>query len=108
MTIISTKRQSLSNMLRRIFAFLILGGLVAVCSCEPVNRKFRSENAGIINCTDDMDNVSSCGTARVIDTSASILPEKQSPTGRKLGRTFLEDDDDAATKGERFRSDFNI
>jgi len=105
MTIISTKRQSLSNMLRRIFAFLILGGLVAVCSCEPVNRKFRSENAGIIGCTDDTDNVSSCGTARVIDTSASILPEsrkKQSPTGRKLGRTFLEDDDDAATKGERF------
>jgi hypothetical protein len=107
MMIISTKRQSLSNMLRRIFAFLILGGLVAVCSCEPVNRKFLPENAGIIGCADDVDNASACGSAGAIDTSASILPEpreKQTPSGRKLEWTFL-DGDDAATKGEGFRSD---
>jgi len=100
MKIISTKRQSLSNMLRRIFAFLILGGLVAVCSCEPVNRKFLPETARIIGCTDDADNA--CGIVRAIDISAPELRERQTPTGRKLGRAFLENDGGDVAKGEEF------
>ncbi|EZA55593.1 hypothetical protein X777_03848 [Ooceraea biroi] len=86
-------------MLRRIFAFLILGGLVAVCSCEPVNRTLLLETAGTIKCTDDEGDTSPCRTGQTtIDTSTLEPRENQTRTGRKFERTFLENSDDATSK----------
>lgn len=92
-------------MLRRIFAFLILGGLVAVCSCEPVNRKLRLEAARIIGCTDN-DDASVCGTSQTIDASVPETRGNQTRTGRKLGRAFLVNSDDPADEGKKSCSSY--
>lgn len=98
---ISSKRQSLSNMLRRLFVFLILGGLIALCSCDPVNRKLLQKAPRTIQCNDDEDdNTSMCGTTETTDVSLSDH-EEQTRISRKLEQRFMDDEDEAVDEGER-------
>lgn len=100
---ISAKRQFLSNMLRRLFAFLILGGLIAICSCEPVNRKHLPIASETIECADNEDDGSACGqTNETIDASLQNH-EDQPPTDRKVRQKSL--DDDMTNQGKIFCSD---
>lgn len=87
----STKRQSLSNMLRRLFAFLILGGFIAFCSCEPVNRKhLREADEKSIECAENEGDKSSCETNKTIDVLSSNQ-EDQTWISSKIIRQFLDD-----------------
>src|SRR5580765_1175703 len=96
MMTICTSRQFLSNMLWRLFGFLILGGFIAICSCEPVNRKLLLKASGTIECIDDENNT--CGTNEAVKTFSSDR-ENQTRTSRELGQNFL--DDNSVAEGER-------
>lgn len=79
---IPAKRQSLSNMLRRLFAFLVLGGLVAICFCEPVNRKPLQRASD--GCDDDgKGGEFACGNADAADVA---LPIRENTETRTKGR----------------------
>lgn len=98
MMMISTNRQFLSNMLWRLLGFLILGGVIAICSCEPVNRK--PKTSAIIECIDDDANM--CGTNETLKTSDSTFDRKnQTRTSREF--TFRQEflDDNKEAEGER-------
>ncbi|CAL1685957.1 unnamed protein product [Lasius platythorax] len=75
-------------MLWRLFGFLILGGFIAICSCEPVNRKLLLKASGTIECIDDENNT--CRTNEAVKTFSSDR-ENQIRTSRELGQNFLDD-----------------
>lgn len=89
---ISTNRQFLSNMLWQLFGVLILGGFIAICSCEPVNRKLLQKASGTIECVDDENNT--CGTNEAVEISSSDR-KNQIRTSRELtiSPNFLDDND---------------
>lgn len=93
---ISAQRQFLSNMLWRLFAFLILGGLIAICSCEPVNRKDLLKSLAKIECADD-DDGSACGETNRTDDDSSQNTEVRTYTSRRARQKL--DDDDVTNQG---------
>lgn len=99
MMMISTNRQFLSNMLWRLLGFLILGGFIAICSCEPVNRQLLPKASEIIECIDDDTNT--CGTNETVKTFDSTSDrENQTRTSREFTfrQEFLDDNNEAEGK----------
>lgn len=80
-------------MLWRLFAVLILGDFIAICSCEPVNRKSLLKASGAIQCTGNEGDVSTCRTNESVDT-LSPNSENQTRSSRKGRQKFLDDVED--------------
>lgn len=95
MMTICTNRQFVSNMLWRLSGFLILGVFIAICSCEPVNRKLLLKTSEIIECIDDENNM--CKTNEAFKTFSS---ENETRISREAKQKFLPDDNNVA-EGER-------
>ncbi|XP_029669807.1 uncharacterized protein LOC115239433 [Formica exsecta] len=98
MTIYSTNRQFLSNMLWRLFGFLILGVFIAICSCEPVNRKLLLKTSEIIECIDNGNNT--CGTNETFKTSSSDR-ENETQISRDIRQKSLDDNNVAEVSARK-------
>ncbi|XP_070165300.1 uncharacterized protein [Polyergus mexicanus] len=95
---ICTNRQFLSNMLWRLLGFLILGALIAICSCEPVNKKLLLKTSGIIECIDNES--STCGTNETFKTSSSDR-ENETQISRDIRRKSLDDNNVAEVSARK-------
>ncbi|KYQ59798.1 hypothetical protein ALC60_01183 [Trachymyrmex zeteki] len=69
-------------MLWRLFAVLVLGGFIAIYSCEPVNRKHLLKASGTIECASNEGDISKCKTNEPADTS-SPNSKNQTQSNRK-------------------------
>ncbi|KAM0736210.1 hypothetical protein ACS0PU_010171 [Formica fusca] len=98
MMTICTNRQFLSNMLWRLFGFLILGVLIAICSCEPVNRKLLLKTSEIIECIDNGNNT--CGTNETFKTSSSDR-ENETQISRDIRQKSLDDNNVAEVSARK-------
>lgn len=105
MMTICTNRQFLSNMLWRLFGFLILGVLIAICSCEPVNRKLLLKTSEIIECIDNGNNT--CGTNETFKTSSSDR-ENETQISRDIRQKSLDDNNVAEGKRKSFLLSFKL
>lgn len=97
---ICTNRQFLSNMLWRLLVFFILGGFIAICSCEPVKRKLLPKALEIIECIDNETNM--CGTNETVKTS-DLTSDRENQTRTSREFTFREEflDDNNEIEGEK-------
>ncbi|EFN64641.1 hypothetical protein EAG_08284 [Camponotus floridanus] len=89
-------------MLWRLLGFLILGGFIAICSCEPVNRKLLPKSSEIIECIDDDTNT--CGTNETVKAFDSTSDRKnQTRTSRELTfrQEFLDDNNEAEVSARK-------
>ncbi|TGZ33742.1 uncharacterized protein [Temnothorax longispinosus] len=75
-------------MLWRLFAVLVLGGFIAICSCEPVNRKLKAVESN--ECASNEGDISTCRTNEAAAPSSNS--ETQMRSSRKA--RFLDDVDD--------------
>ncbi|GAB1865648.1 hypothetical protein CAJAP_06727 [Camponotus japonicus] len=89
-------------MLWRLLGFLILGGFIAICSCEPVNRKLLPKASEIIECIDDDTNT--CGTNETVKTFDSTSDrENQTRTSREFTfrQEFLDGNNEAEVSARK-------
>jgi len=85
-------------MLWRLFVVLVLGGFIAIYSCEPVSRKHLLKTSGTIECASNGDDISKCKTHESADTSS---PNSKNQTqSNKEARQRLLDDINDVSEGE--------
>ncbi|XP_072765063.1 uncharacterized protein [Anoplolepis gracilipes] len=95
-------RQFLSNMLWRLLGFFILGGFIAICGCEPLNRKLLQKTSETIECIDHENKT--CDTNEAVKTSTSDR-KNQTRTSREIikeiKQEFLDDDNVAEVSARK-------
>lgn len=87
-------------MLWQLFVVLILGGFIAICSCEPVNRKHLLKAVGTNECVNNEGDISICRTNESVNTP-SPNSETQMQSSRKF-RKILPDDVNDENESEYF------
>ncbi|XP_011703625.1 PREDICTED: uncharacterized protein LOC105459369 [Wasmannia auropunctata] len=91
-------------MLWRLFAVLaVLGGFIAICSCEPVNRKHLLKASRTIECAGNEGDISMCRTNESADTPSSNS-ENQTRSSRKVEQKLVDDVNDVGEVSARKRN----
>ncbi|KYM78016.1 hypothetical protein ALC53_11483 [Atta colombica] len=87
-------------MLWRLFAVLVLGGFIAIYSCEPVSRKHLLKTSGTIECASNGDDISKCKTHESADTS-SPNSKNQTQSNKEARQRLLDDINDVSEVSAR-------
>ncbi|XP_039310986.1 uncharacterized protein LOC113004090 [Solenopsis invicta] len=87
-------------MLWRLFALLVLGGVIAICFCEPVNRKNLLKPSETIECVGNEGDNSRCRTNKLAVTP-SPNGENQTQSSRKARQKLLDDINDVGEVSAR-------
>ncbi|XP_032663246.1 uncharacterized protein LOC116840533 [Odontomachus brunneus] len=96
-------------MLRQLIVPLILGGFVAICSCEPVNRKHlpRASLLGTIECANDEGGTSKCAGINETTSVSTENHEDRTRTVREVEPRSMDDyenyDEPAEVTGRKKR-----
>ncbi|XP_020284569.1 uncharacterized protein LOC109855119 [Pseudomyrmex gracilis] len=86
-------------MLWRLFVCLILGGFIASCSCEPVNRKLL-QTSDVDECAGNEGDISTCNINRTAIASSSNRRD-QTRIGRKKHFTDNEEISEVSARGKK-------
>lgn len=96
-------------MLRQLIVPLIFGGFVAICSCEPVNRKHlpRASLSGTIECANDEGGTSKCAGIDETTNVSAENREDRTRTVREVKPRSMDGYEDGAesAEGEGFHVD---
>jgi len=86
-------------MLWRLFAVLILGGFIAIFSCEPVNRKHLLKDSETIKCAGNEGDISIYRTNESVNI---LLPNSENQTRSNMKVRQKLDDVNDMGEGKNF------